>query len=349
MQLLALQLNKLRPIEPTDRAGYPRGQSAKGGRTAEPQHFVFALVEDFTHLALACAVDPLRIANLISGQDLYRWSFASLDGLHAQSSDGSRLVVDHRFDDLPDCDRLFVLSGLNMRRKDHDVLISAIRRKDRMTKTKIGALCSGAYVLAKAGFLDGLQSAIHWEYHDSFMEEFPEANLVRNVFVADEKYVTASGGTATADLMLHLIEKDHGYDLSVAVSDQMVYNTARNATAEQRVSLQSRNGIRNGNLARAISQMRENIETPISPSVIAADIGISTRQLERLFGKYLNTSPKKYFLEMRLERARNLLLQTEMSAVEVAMACGFENSGHFTRVYRLAYGVTPMMQRGRLT
>ncbi len=167
-----LQLNKLRPIDPTDRAGYPRGQSAKGERVAEPQHFVFALVEDFTHLALACAVDPLRIANLISGQDLYRWSFASLDGLHAQSSDGSRLVVDHRFDDLPDCDRLFVLSGLNMRRKDHDVLISAIRRKDRMTKTKIGALCSGAYVLAKAGFLDGLQSAIHWEYHDSFMEEF---------------------------------------------------------------------------------------------------------------------------------------------------------------------------------
>ena len=95
--------------------------------------------------------------------------------------------------------------------------------------------------------------------------------------------------------------------------------------------------------------MRENIETPISPSIIAADIGISTRQLERLFGKYLNTSPKKYFLEMRLERARNLLLQTEMSAVEVAMACGFENPGHFTRVYRLAYGVTPMMQRGRLT
>jgi transcriptional regulator GlxA family with amidase domain len=222
-------------------------------------------------------------------------------------------------------------------------------RREARHGTPIGALCSGAWILAEDGFLNGMKAAIHWEFHDAFMERFPEVNLVRNVFVADERHLTASGGTATADLMLHLIERDHGADLSMAVADQMVYSAAREATAAQRVSLQSRNGIRNIHLTRAIQRMRETIEEPLSPAQIAAEIGISTRQMERLFGKFLNTSPKKYFMDLRLERARHLLIQTEASVIEIALACGFESSGHFSRVYRAAYGVAPMQQRGRLS
>ncbi|WP_305970389.1 MULTISPECIES: GlxA family transcriptional regulator [unclassified Mameliella] len=315
----------------------------------QTQHIVFALVEDFTHIAFACAVDPLRIANLISGRPLYRWTYASLDGQNACSSDGTQIAVHHGFDDLPQCDRLFVLSGIGMQAQDHTALLTALRRKDRLTRTRIGALCSGSWVLAKGGFLNGRDAAIHWEYHDSFMEKFPEVNLLRNVFVADAKHPTASGGTATADLMLHLIAEDHGQDLSVAVADQMVYNAVREATAAQKVSLQSRSGMRNPHLAAAITRMRDHLDSPISPTIIAQDLGISTRQLERLFGKYLNASPKKYYMEMRLERARHLLVQTEMSILDVALACGFESPGHFARVYRTAYGVTPMMQRGRLS
>lgn len=312
-----------------------------------PQHFAFLLVEEFSHLAFSCAVEPLRIANLVSEQELYSWSFISEHGETATCSNGSVTLVHHGLEDLPKCDRLFVLSGIHMRNHVTKRLLSAIRRA-RAQGAQVGALCSGAWVLAEAGLLDGMQAAIHWEYQDAFMEEFPEVNLVRNVFVADERYVTASGGTATADLMLNLIEREHGYDLSLAVSDQMVYNAARNATAEQRVSLQSRNGMRNAHLARAIQTMTDRIEDPISPAVIAEQVGISTRQLERLFGKYLNTSPKKYYMEMRLEKARNLLLQTEASVIDVALACGFESAGHFSRVYRAAFGVTPMVQRGRL-
>ena len=312
------------------------------------QHFVFALVEDFTHIAFACAVDPLRIANLISGKKLYRWTYASLDGQTARCSDETCIQVHHSFDDMPDSQRLFVLSGINMQKMDHSALLSALRRKDRHSPTCIGALCSGSWVLAQGGFLNGHTAAIHWEYHDSFMEEFPEVNLLRNVFVADHKYPTASGGTATADLMLHLIAKDHGQDLSVAVADQMVYNAVRDATAAQKVSLQSRNGMRNPHLAAAIACMGKNLDAPVSRSVIARELGISTRQLERLFGKYLNTSPRKYYMEMRLERASHLLVQTEMSIIDVAMACGFESPGHFSRVYRTAFGMTPMMKRARI-
>jgi transcriptional regulator GlxA family with amidase domain len=314
----------------------------------EPQHFTFVLVEEFSHLAFSCAVEPLRIANLLSGQTLYRWSFASEDGQSATCSNGSVTLVHHGLDRLPKCDRLFILSGIHMRAHLTKRLMSMLRREARHG-TPIGALCSGAWILAEDGMLNGMKAAIHWEFHDSFMERFPEVNLVRNVFVADERHLTASGGTATADLMLHLIERDHGYDLSMAVADQMVYSAAREATAAQRVSLQSRNGIRNAHLTYAIGRMRASIEEPVSPARIAAEIGISTRQLERLFGKFLNTSPKKYSMELRLERARHLLIQTEAPVIEIALACGFESAGHFSRVYRAAYGVAPGQQRGRLT
>ena len=313
------------------------------------QNYVFALVEDFTHLAFSCAVDPLRIANLISGRELYRWSFASADGQTAAASNGAVTLVHHPFSAIPRCDRLFVLSGIGMQQMDHRALFVALRQIDRTRDTRIGALCSGAWLLAQAGLLNGLKAAIHWEYHDSFVETFPEVNLVRNVFVADEKYVTASGGSATADLMLHLIGRDHADDLATAVADQMVYSAVREGSAEQRVSLMARAGHRSNHLSRAIEIMRDTLDDPMTPVQIAAELNISVRQLERLFGKHLNASPKKYCMDLRLQRARHLLLQTEMSVTEVAMACGFESPGHFTRVYRTAFGVTPMMQRDRLT
>ena len=313
----------------------------------QTRHITFILIEEFSHLAFSCAVEPLRIANLVSGEELYSWSFVSEHGEQAVCSNGSVTLVHAGLDGLPKSDQLFVLSGIHMRNHVSRPLLAVLRR-ERARGTQIGALCSGAWLLAEAGFLDGMQAAIHWEYHDAFMEAFPEVNLVRSVFVADEKHITASGGTATADLMLHLIEQDHGEELSIDVADQMVYNAVRNATAKQRVSLQSRNGMRNAHLAKAIHIMQDSIESPISPSEIADDLGISTRQLERLFGKYLNTSPKKYFMEMRLERAQKLLLQTEASITEIAVACGFENPGHFSRVYRSSFGVTPNAQRNKI-
>ncbi|SLN25543.1 GlxA family transcriptional regulator [Ruegeria meonggei] len=313
----------------------------------QTRHITFILIEEFSHLAFSCAVEPLRIANLVSEEKLYDWALVSEEGARAVCSNEVVTLVHGGLETLPKTDQLFVLSGIHMRNHVTRPLLATLRR-ERARGTPIGALCSGAWLLAEAGFLDGMQAAIHWEYHDAFMEAFPEVNLVRSVFVADEKHITASGGTATADLMLHLIERDHGKELAIAVADQMVYNAVRNATAKQRVSLQSRNGMRNAHLARAIQIMQNCIEAPVSPSQIAEDLGISTRQLERLFGKYLNTSPKKYFMELRLERAQKLLLQTEASVTEVAMACGFENPGHFSRVFRSSFGVTPHAQKNKI-
>lgn len=311
------------------------------------RHFVFLLVENHTHLTLACATEPLRIANMISGQDLYQWSYASESGGKSRASNGTVSLVDYKFDALPPCDRLFVIPGLGMTDYITPKLLTALRQA-KAHGVAIGALCSGAWVLAEAGLLNGMKAAIHWEYHDAFIEKFPDVQLVRSVFVADEKHVTASGGTATADLMLHLIEQDHGYDLSIAVSDMMVYSGVRDASGGQRTSLQSRLGIRNTHVVRAISIMDAAIEEPLSSKDIASDLGISVRQLERLFGRYFNTSPKKYYADLRLERARKLLLQTELSISEIAYACGFQSSSNFSRVYRKAFGAPPKSQRARM-
>jgi transcriptional regulator GlxA family with amidase domain len=244
-------------------------------------------------------------------------------------------------------DRLFLISGLNVQTHTTPKLLTWLRR-ERAAGTPLGAICSAAYVLAKAGFLDNVETALHWAWHDMFTEEFPTVRLVRNVFVAREKIITASGGTAAADLMLHLIGKSHGEDLATEVADQMVYNAVREGTAAQRVSIQSRHGMRNAHLTRAIAIMEKSIETPISPSLIAEELGISTRQLERLFGRFLNSSPKHYFMEMRLTRAQNLLVQSEQSVTEIAMACGFQSTSHFSKVFRAHFGRSPLLQRAKL-
>lgn len=311
-----------------------------------PQHFVFLLVEDFSHIAFSCAIEPLRIANLLSGSTLYQWSLISENGTSASCSNGTVTLVDHGFDSIPKNDRMFVLSGIDVQNQSSSALKQCLRQQ-RSRRAPMGALCSAAYLLAELGYLDGCKAAIHWEFHDSFMEQFPEVNLVRNVFVANEPIITASGGTATADLILNLISEQHGAELATSVADQMVYYSVRDASVDQLVGLHSRQVGRNQHLSKAIQKMMDSIEQPVSTAAIADEIGISKRQLERLFGRYLNCSPKRYFLEMRINRARNLLMQTDMSVTNVAVACGFESSQHFSKVYKTAFGIVPSKQQAR--
>lgn len=314
----------------------------------QTSHFAFFLLHDFSHLAFSCALEPLRIANLVAGRRLYRWTLLSADGKTATCSNGSVTLVDGGMDALKHLDRLFLISGINVQAHTSPPVLNWLRR-ERAAGTPLGAICSGAYVFAKAGFLDGMETAVHWAYHDLFLEEFPEVKLLRNVFVARSKIITASGGTAAADLMLHLIGQQHGPDLATEVADQMVYNAVREGSAAQRVSLQSRHGMRNDHLMRAIGMMKDSIEDPMSPGVIAEELGISTRQLERLFGRYLNSTPKHYCMELRLHRARNMLVQTEQSVTEIAMACGFKSPSHFSKVYKGFFGSSPLLQKTTLS
>jgi transcriptional regulator GlxA family with amidase domain len=284
------------------------------------KHFIFLMVGSFSHLAFVNAVEPLRIANRMSGKHLYSWSFMSGNGATATASNGTTMLVDRGFDEDLKCDRLFVVSGNDIRDHVSKPLLAVLRRA-RAKGIPLGAFCSGAYIFAKAGFLAKRKAALHWEFHPGFSEQFPDVSLVPGVFVEDGPFLTASGGYAAANLMLHLIAQDHGNELALIVSDQMVYNTVRKGSAEQKISFQARSGMRCAKLARAVSIMEDRMDCSVSISEIAAEVGLSTRQLERLFARYLNTTPKKHLTKLRLERARQLFLQTEMTVMEVSIAC----------------------------
>ena len=162
----------------------------------------------------------------------------------------------------------------------------------------------------------------------------------------DGNRFTAAGGVSPIDLMLSIISKDMSQDAANWVADQMIYNSARTEKDGQRLSIPTRIGVRHPKLANVIKMMEENIEEPISPSLLAQEVGMSTRQLERLFRRYLDRSPKRYYMELRLQKARNLLMQTDMSVINVALACGFTSPSHFSKCYRSQYDTTPYRERG---
>jgi len=200
--------------------------------------------------------------------------------------------------------------------------------------------------MAKAGLLDGKRATIHWENQDSFAEEFLEVDLTKSVFITDGNRLTTAGGTSSIDLMLKMIADKHGEEMANAVADQMIYSSIRTDQDTQRLSVPTRIGVRHPKLSQVIQMMEQNIEEPISPAVLAKDVGMSTRQLERLFRRYLNRSPKRYYMELRLQKARNLLMQTDMSVINVALACGFASPSHFSKCYRAHYETTPYRERG---
>lgn len=314
--------------------------SDAGTELDEPEHYCFLLVPEFTHLAFACSIEPLRLANLMSGRQLYRWTLRSEDGLHARCSSGTTIRVDGGLEALSSGDRLFVIGGANIKRNLSPALLDYLRRQKRHG-VALGAICSASYALASAGLLDGKSCAIHWAYHDIISEEFPSVRLQRSVYVADESIVSAAGGPAATDLMLHLIAEVHGIELAGAVADQMVYNAVRSGVSEQRLSFAARFGMRNHKIIRAFKIMESHVEDKLNTSEIAEELGITVRQLQRLFSQFIGKSPARVYAEIRLDRARNLLLQTDMSVTEVSVACGFGSTSNFSRSYRDHFGHSP--------
>ena len=289
---------------------------------AAPRRFVFVLVEGFTLLSFAGAVDALRIANRASGKDLYSWVIMGEGGTNVTSSAGPSFNLDSDLEELRRDDTVMICSGVDVQSHCSTKLLNWLRREARRG-VRLAGLCTAAHILAKAGLLNEKRAAIHWENHDSFAEEFDEVELTKRVFVVDGNVMTTAGGTASIDLMLKLIADDQGEDIANLVADQQIYTSIRTDRDTQRLSVPTRIGVRHPKLSEVIQKMEANIEEPISPSILASDVGMSTRQLERLFRRYLNRSPKRYYMELRLQKARNLLMQTDMSVINVALACGF--------------------------
>jgi AraC family transcriptional regulator, glycine betaine-responsive activator len=313
--------------------------------TNRPRRFVFLLLDRFTMLSFAGAIEPLRIANRVAGKSIYEWRLIGEGGNIATCSNGASFQLDMGLEELDRDDTLLVCGGIDVQRATTKPVIAWLRREARRGLS-IGGLCTASWTLAKAGLLDGRKCTIHWENQDGFLEEFEDVKLTKSVFVVDGNRLSTAGGIASIDLMLKLIATDHGDDLANTVADQLIYSSIRTDQDTQRLSIPTRIGVRHPKLSQVIQMMEANIEDPISPADLAEDVGMSTRQLERLFRRYLNRSPKRYYMELRLQKARNLLMQTDMSVINVALACGFASPSHFSKCYRAHYNTTPYRERG---
>ncbi|WP_316014197.1 GlxA family transcriptional regulator [Roseobacter sp. HKCCA0434] len=311
----------------------------------KPQEFVFLLMNNYSLLSFACAIEPLRLANWAAGQELYSWSLIAEGGETVHCSNGQETLVNGGLDEVGRDQTLLVCAGTDVKGATTKGILQYLRREARRGVV-IGGLCTATWPMAKAGLLDGKRCTIHWDNRDSFVEEFPEADLSQALYTMDGNRLSCAGGSASADLMLRLISDRHGQELANRVADQMIYTTIRNDREEQRLSVPTRIGVRHPKLASVIHAMEENIEEPVSPARLAEDVGMSTRQLERLFRRYLNRSPKRYYMELRLQKAKNLLMQTDMTVINVALACGFTSPSHFSKCYRAHFSTTPYRERG---
>ena len=311
------------------------------------RHFIFMLLNNFSMLSFTSAVETLRVANRILDKDHYKWTILSKDGASVISSASCEFNVSGDLDSqkIDQNDVVLLCGGLDIQNNIDQKLLTWLRRISRRG-TIVGGLCTAGYVLAVAELLDGKKATIHWENQDSFTESFANIQLTKSVFTIDRGVITAAGGVATIDLILNIIAQSHGNQIASQVADGLIYNTIRTDQDSQRLSIPVRIGVRHPKLNLVVKMMEQTLENPVSPALFAEKVRLSSRQLERLFQRYLNRSPKRYYMELRLQKARGLLLQTDMSIINISLACGFSSPSHFSKCYRKHYTTTPYRERG---
>ena len=299
-------------------------------------------------MAFASVVEPLRAANQLAGRELYQWRTLSLDGAPVLASNGACLTPAGSLADTGRGDMLCVCAGLGAERFRDAALTRRLHELARQGMI-LGGVCTGTIALARAGLLDGYRCTLHWENVEGFVEEFPDLDITATLFEIDRDRLTSSGGTAPMDMMISLVAKQHGEDLAVRVAEFLLHHAVRHPHETQRMPIQHRTGITHPKLLAAIAHMEAYVESPVALNAIAAAVGLSPRQLERLFKQRLGKKPSRYYLELRLQRARLLLQQTSMSVIQVAVASGFSSASHFARCYREFFNRSPRAERSELS
>lgn len=302
------------------------------------------MVNDFSLLPMASAIEAMRMANHILGYDAYSWYTIS-EHSSVSASDHISINTDCDFSyDFSGFDAMFVCSGVNVAKQASADLLTFLKSLERKGLT-LGSLCTGSYLLAKADLLNNIRCTISWDHMEMFREHFPLIPLESKLFVIEEKYITAAGGTAPLDMVLNLVKDSFGNKVSSQIGEVFLTERIRSEREQQRVPLRTLLGSNQTLLTTAVSLMEANTEETIDLDSIAVYVDISRRQLERLFNKYLNCTPSRYYLQVRLAKAQRLLTQTNMSITDIGLACGFATSPHFSKAYRQHFGVSPSQER----
>ena len=318
---------------------------------AAPHTFAFLLVDGFALMSFASAIEPLRAANTIAERELYRFVSVSPDGGPATSSIGAQMPCQAAVGDPIDANTLIVCTGGRPWDIQDRKTLGWIRQLSRRG-VRIGGVSGGPYVLARAGIMEGRHMTIHWEHAPALSEEYPDLLLTRSRYIIDRDRLTCAGGIAALDMMHAIIAEEHGKQFAIQVSDWFLHRDVALASSPQRASLTQRYGIHRQDIIHALEIMESNIATPLDRAAVASRVHLSTRQLDRLFASLLGTSFADHYRAIRLERARNLLLQSTLPITEVALACGFANASHFSRAYSTMFSIAPRRDRfqaGRLS
>lgn len=305
--------------------------------------FAFLALPRFTLLAFSSAIEPLRIANQLTQQPLYRWWLASMDGQPVESSAGVRVEVDQGLEPLGREVTVVVCSGTDASQAADRKVLTWLRAHSRRGGS-LGAICTGAYTLARAGLLGDDTPAVHWENRPAFRELF-DLEPLEQIYVIGQKHFSCAGGAAGVDMMLALIAQDHGQKLADAVAEMCLHSRRREANVTQKKVYPAPMTARHPAIARVIAAMQGNIATPLDQDELAEVFGRSARHLERVFKSVLQETPKSYYLGLRLEEARNLLSDTTLSILEVAIATGFNSRSSFSKAYRSRFGNSPSRYR----
>jgi len=316
------------------------------GEQNSAQTVGFLLVPGFALMSYAAAIEPLRAANLLSGKELYRWWHAAPGGEPVLASNGVAIIPDCGTDKDRAADMVFVCAGGNPATFDDKSVFAWLRRLARKG-VAIGGISGGPYVLAKAGLLGERPATLHWEHLPAFREAFPDIEVVPSLFELDGNRITCSGGISALDMMVALIERDHGRQLAASVGDWFLHTHIREGMGPQRMDLRYRFGVADETLIGVLRSMEMSLEMPQPRATLARDAGISLRQLERLFQHHLGRGIHRHYRFLRLERARQLLRETTLPVLDVALATGFASSSQFARAYRRAFGEPPSATRMR--
>lgn len=301
----------------------------------------FLLVPGFALLTYASAIEPLRAVNQLSGAKLYHWWNAAPGDQPAVASNGIAVLPNFKFgSDAESLDLMIVCAGGNPAMFNDRRTFSWLRKLSSRGVI-IGGISGGPFILAKAGLLKGRRCTVHWEHIPALREAFPNIELTGSLFEIDTDRITCSGGVASLDMMVALITRDHGYQLGAAVSDWFLHTQVRDGGRPQRMDLRFRLGVGNDKLLKALKAMESHIETPLSRQQLARLAGVSLRQLERTFSEQIGQGVYGHYRALRLGRSRQLLRETSLSILEVALATGFTSASHFSSLFKRMFGLSP--------
>ena len=304
----------------------------------------FFLVPNFPMLAFSALLDPLRVANWVVGKNLYSWHFVSEDGLPVRSSCDTAISVESNIDHADRFSLIVVCAGIDGYLY-HNKRVFAWLRKVARNGAVIAGVGTAAFVLARAGLLNGYRCTIHWEEAERFSQEFPEIDVTDSLFEIDRKRMTCAGSVACLDMMLSLIDQRHGKRLAGDVADELLQHVVRTGDQPQRISLSLRTRVSDPRLLAAIAAMEAHLEDPLPLSILCTLSGLSLRHMQRMFSTSFGCSVTDFYRQLRLRLARKLLMHGSRSILEVAVASGFKSASHFARRYRRLFGRAPNEER----